>query len=449
MPNAGKEYATMRKATSGSSIVPSVPISSPAMALTPAADVLAALGTAPSQDLLTQFARQGAQRMLAQAMQEEVQVYVEARADLRDQQGRQLVVRNGHLPSRSVLTGIGPIEVTQPRVRDRRPEHQREKFTPAILPPYLRKAKSVEELLPWLYLYGVSSNDFEVALTALLGPEAKGLSATTIVRLKQVWEQEHHDWSRRRLEDKQYVYVWADGIHFNIRLEEEPNQRQCILVLIGATPEGKKELIAIQDGYRESEQSWMELLLDVKARGLSIEPKLATGDGALGFWAALPKVFPTTRGQRCWVHKTANILDKMPKGVQGKAKEMLHQIWMAPTKIQAHQAFDHFVTTFEAKYAGAVARLVKDREALLTFYDFPAEHWVHIRTTNPIESTFATVRLRTDKTKGSGSRIACLTMVFKLAQSAQRGWRTLNGSALIPEVIAGVVFVDGEKQAAA
>lgn len=400
-------------------------------------------------NVLDELLRQGAQRLLAQAIEAEVEGWIADRATCRDGQGRQQVVRNGYLPQRRILSGVGPVGVHQPRVRDRRPVGQAERFTSKILPPYLRKTKSVEELIPWLYLKGISTGDFSEALQALLGPEAPGLSATTITRLKTVWEADYKTWSRRSLADKHYVYVWADGVHFNVRLEEAGNQRQCILVLIGATPEGRKELVAIADGYRESEQSWRELLLDVKQRGLKQAPELAVGDGALGFWAALRKVWPGTREQRCWVHKTSNVLNKMPKGVQGKAKAMLHDVWMAETRVDAHAAFDLFVKSFEAKYPKATACLVQDRDVLLAFYDFPAEHWVHLRTTNPIESTFATVRLRTDKTKGSGSRIACLTMVFKLVESASRRWRVLNGSALIAEVIKGVVFVDGIKQRAA
>jgi transposase-like protein len=401
------------------------------------------LGT--SKDVLTDVLRQGAQQLLTQAIQAEVASYLEARTELRDADGRQLVVRNGYLPERTLTTGVGPVEVKQPRVRDRRSPAEREQFTSAILPPYLRKTKSIEELIPWLYLKGVSTGDFSEALTALLGADAPGLSATTVTRLKAVWQQEYEAWSKRSLAGKEYVYVWADGVHFNIRLEED---RQCVLVLLGATADGHKELIAIVDGYRESEQSWKELLLDCQARGLTIPPKLAVGDGALGFWKALRHVWPTTREQRCWVHKTANVLDKLPKGLQPKAKAMLHDIWQAETRAQAEKAFDLFEATYQAKYPKATDCLSKDRPELLVFYDFPAEHWLHLRTTNPIESTFATVRLRTCKTKGSGSRSACLTMVFKLMESASKGWRLLNGSKLLPEVVAGVQFVDGVKTAA-
>jgi len=387
--------------------------------------------------------------MLTRAIEEEVAAYIDARQDLRDDNGRRLVVRNGRLPKRSIQTPMGSLEVEQPRVRDRRSPGEREVFRSSILPPYLRRTKSIEDLLPWLYLKGISTGGFNEALQSLLGSDAPGLSPSTIVRLKSVWEQEYKDWSKRSLRTKRYVYVWADGVHFNVRLEDPGNTRQCILVLMGATPEGKKELIAVADGYRESEQSWRELLLDVKHRGLIIAPELAIGDGALGFWKALRKVYPTTREQRCTVHKTANVLNKLPKGVQAKARTMLHEIWMASTRKEAGEAFDLFVETFRAKYPGAVTCLEKDRETLLAFYDFPAEHWIHLRTTNPIESTFATVRLRTRKTKGCGSRVACLTMVFKLALSAQLKWRVLNGAKLIADVIDGVVFEDGVKKVAA
>ena len=402
-----------------------------------------------AREALDEVIRAGALQMLQEAVKAEVESWVADRRHLCTAEGHQGVVRNGHKPPRTILTGVGPLQVKQPRVRDRRPADEAEVFCSKILPPYLRKTRSMEELIPWLYLKGISTGDFTEALAALLGSDAPGLSATTIVRLKAHWEQEYRDWSHRSLKGKRYVYVWADGVHMNVRLESEGNQRQCILVLIGATAEGRKELIALADGYRESEQSWKELLLDGKARGLMEDPKLAIGDGALGFWAALRKIYPTTREQRCWVHKTANILNKMPQGVQPKAKDMLHQIWMAETKVQAEKAFELFIETFQAKYPKATECLAKDRDVLLTFYDFPAEHWVHLRTTNPIESTFATVELRTRRTKGCGSRIASLTMVFKLAESASKRWRMLNGSNLLADVIAGVQFVDGVKQQAA
>jgi putative transposase len=402
-----------------------------------------ALPPPAGQDVLTDLLRDGARRLLAGAIEAEVAAWIDAHAHLKDDAGRHQVVRNGHLPGRAIQTGIGEIEVRQPRVRDRRPAGQREAFTPAVLPPYLRRTKSLEDLIPWLYLKGISTGDFSEALQAILGPDAPNLSASTVTRLKAVWEAEHQAWSKRSLAGKHYVYVWADGVHFNIRLEQD---RQCILVLLGATADGKKELIALADGYRESEQSWRELLLDVKARGLEVEPALAVGDGALGFWKAMRQVWGTTKEQRCWVHKLANVLDKLPKGSQPKAKRMLHEIDQAESRAKADKAFDLFVKTYGAKYPKATECLVKDREVLLTFYDFPAEHWVHVRTTNPIESVFATVRLRHGKTKGSGSRTACLTMVYKLMGSASKKWRTLNGSTLLPEVVKGTVFVDGVKK---
>lgn len=396
-----------------------------------------------SGDVLTEVIRQGAKQLLSQAIEAEVVEWIERHREHQDAQGRQQVVRNGFLPPRTILTGIGPVDVKQPRVHDRRPKEEAEKFSSQILPPYLRKTKSLEELIPWLYLKGISTGDFNEALAALLGPQAQGLSATTVTRLKAVWQGEYQAWGKRSLQGKHYVYVWADGVHFNIRLGEK--ERLCILVLLGATADGTKELIAIQEGYRESEQSWKTLLLDCKERGLEIAPELATADGALGFWKALPKVWPTTRGQRCWVHKTANVLDKLPKSQQPQAKKMLCDIYLSATKVEADKAFDLFQTSWEAKYPKATECLVKDREELLTFYDFPAEHWLHIRTTNPIESTFATVRLRTTKTKGCGTRSACETMVFKLLASASKKWRKLNGALLLPEVLQGVKFVDGVK----
>jgi len=404
-----------------------------------------------ARDVLTEVLRQGAQRMLAEAVENEVAEYIGVHARQTDAAGRRLVVRNGHMPARAIQTGIGPVEVARPRVNDKRTDvdGNRIRFTSKILPPYLRRTKAIDELVPWLYLKGISTGDFPEALAALLGPGAEGLSATNICRLKRGWEEEWKDWSRRDLAGKRYVYVWADGIHFNIRLEDEANRKQCILVVMGATADGTKELIGIVDGYRESEASWLELLRGLKARGLTVDPKLAVADGALGFWAAARKLWPTTREQRCWVHKTANVLNKLPKSVQARAKGMLHEIWQAETKADSEKAFDLFVATFEAKYPKAVVCLTKDRDVLLTFYDFPAEHWIHLRTTNPIESTFATVRLRHRRTKGSGSRVACLTMVFKLARAAEKRWRRLNGSALLPEVIDGVQFVDGIKELAA
>jgi transposase-like protein len=382
--------------------------------------------------------------MLASAIQAEVDDWVAARSHLTDESGKRQVVRNGFMQERTIITGLGGIEVKQPRVRDRRLPGEREHFTSTLLPPYLRRTKSVDELIPWLYLKGISTGDMPEALQSLLGPECGNLSANTVVRLKQAWESEHAEWSKRSLERKEYVYVWADGIHVNIRLGE--GEKQCLLVLMGATKDGKKELLAVHDGVRESEQSWSEMLLDLRRRGLKVDPKLVIGDGALGFWAAARKVWPITDEQRCWVHKTANVLNCLPKNKQPSAKKALHEIWMAETKEQANQAFDAFLTAYDAKYPKACECLRKDREVLLTFYDFPAEHWRHIRTTNPIESTFATIRLRHRRTKGSGSAAACLAMMFKLAQSAERKWRLLNGHELLPEVIQGVTFQNGIKQ---
>jgi putative transposase len=388
-------------------------------------------------DALTEVLRRGAGTLLQEAVEAEVAEVIARYQALKDERGRQRVVRNGHQPERSIQTGIGAVPVKAPRVRDRQGEL---KFKSSILPPYLRCTKSIEELLPWLYLKGLSPEDFSSALTALLGPAAPGLSAATISRLKEVWKEEHHRWSKRELAGKNFVYIWVDGVHFGVRLEDAS---QCILVVIGATAEGKKELLAMLDGYRESTESWKELLLDLKQRGLTIDPKVAIGDGALGFWKALPQVFGTTREQRCWVHKTANVLNKLPKGQQAKAKNALHEIWLAESRAQAEQAFDQFLLTYEVKYAKATECLAKDREALLTFYDFPAEHWTHLRTTNPIESTFATVRLRTAKTRGCVSRAGILAMVFKLTKSAEQRWRKLKGAARLAQLVQGVKFKDG------
>jgi putative transposase len=403
------------------------------------------------RDVLTEVLRQGAQQLLSAAIENEVAEYIAAHAEQRDAEGRRLVVRNGHMAPRSIQTGIGPVEVERPRVNDKRrsADGERFRFSSRIVPPYLRRTKAIDALVPWLYLKGISTGDFPEALQALLGPSAEGLSATNVCRLKRQWEDEWQQWSRRSLAGRHYVYVWADGIYFNVRLEDDANRKQCILVLMGATADGRKELIGLTEGYRESEQSWKELLLDLQARGLTSDPQLAIADGALGFWAACRKVWPATREQRCCVHKTANVLNKLPQSLQAKAKSMLHEIWQADTQAGANNAFDLFVTTFEAKYPKAVECLTADREVLLTFYDFPAEHWVHLRTTNPIESTFATVRLRHRRTKGSGSRAACLSMVFKLAQAAEKRWRCLNASKLLSDVIDGVQFVDGIKKIAA
>jgi putative transposase len=388
-------------------------------------------------DVLTQVLRDGARQMLARAIEAEVADFLERYRSDMDQAGRARMVRNGYLPERTIQTGLGEVGIKAPRVRDRA---SKIRFTSSILPPYLRRTKTIEELLPWLYLKGISTGDFSEALASLLGRNAPGLAAATISRLKAVWQDEHAQWERRDLSNKQYVYWWVDGIHFGVRLEEA---NQCILVIIGATAEGRKELVVLTDGFRESEQSWKEVLLDLKRRGLTIDPRLAIGDGALGFWKALPQVFGETRIQRCWVHKTANVLNKLPKHLQPKAKSDLHQIWMADTRENAYLAFDLFVQTYQPKYPKAAECLNKDKDALLTFYDFPAEHWIHLRTTNPIESTFATVRLRTAKTRGCVSRSSILSMVFKLTRSAEQRWLLLRGSELIAKLIAGIQFKDG------
>jgi putative transposase len=389
------------------------------------------------RDALTEVLREGARTLLAQAIEAEVAEFLAGHADQRDAIGRARLVRNGHLPERTVQTGIGAVSVKAPRVRDRAGQLR---FASSILPPYLRRTKTMEELLPWLYLKGISTGGFSEALAALLGRDAPGLSAGTISRLKTIWQKEHAQWEKRSLAHKRYVYLWVDGIHFGVRLEEAT---QCILVVMGATADGKKELVALTDGFRESEQSWKDVLLDLKRRGLKHDPQLAIGDGALGFWKALPQVFGATHEQRCWVHKTANVLNKLPKHLQPKAKSDLHQIWMAATRDDAHRAFTTFVQTYEPKYPKAAECLAKDRDALLAFYDFPAVHWIHLRTTNPIESTFATVRLRTVKSRGCGSRASILSTVFKLAQSAEQQWRTLRGAEMFGKVITGVKFRNG------
>ena len=395
-----------------------------------------------SEDPLTEVLRNGARELLAQAVEAEVTVFLAEHAHLRDTEGRQMIVRNGHLPERMIQTGIGAVAVQAPRVRDRRkvPTADRIQFTSKLLPRYLRRSKSLEELIPWLYLKGISTGDFSEALRALVGSPA-GLSPATICRLKDGWQQEWATWQQRDLTGKRYVYFWVDGLHLNVRLHEAP----CLLVIIGATAEGHKELVAVEDGIWESEHSWKDLLLNLQRRGLTVGPELAIGDGALGFWKAVSQVYSTTQWQRCWVHKTANILNKLPKSLQAKAKAGLHAIWMAPTKATADTAFEGFLQTYEAKYPKAADCLRKDREALLAFYRFPAEHWQHIRTTNPIESTFATVRLRTAKTRGCLSRTTALTMAFQLVRCAEKTWRRLRGYHRLAEMIEGVKFVDGEK----
>ncbi len=394
-----------------------------------------------SWSVLEQIAREGAQKMLQLALESEVEEYIQKHSNLTGEDGKRVVVKNGHMPQRDITTGMGPLTVTQPRIDDRGLGAKR--FTSNILPRYLRRIPSVDNLVPVLYLKGISTNDFATALESILGKGVSGLSATNIVRLKRIWEEEYDAWRKRDLSDKEYVYFWVDGINFNVRLDDE---RSCILIIMAADKHGNKELLAAQDGYRESEIAWTEILADLKRRGLKMGPKLSIGDGGLGFWKALSEEFPESRRQRCWVHKTANIADKMPKSIQSKAKAMIQDMYMAPTKDDALDAYDHFVASFSDKYPRAVECLTKDKEDLFNFYDFPATHWIHIRTTNPIESTFATVRLRTYRTKGCGSRTATLTMVYKLALEASRTWKRLKGYKLILKLLEGKKFVDGEEK---
>ena len=391
-------------------------------------------------DPLTALLRAGAQQLLCEAVVAELAEYLSQYQAEREADGRRCMVRNGYLPARTVMTGLGEVRIQVPKTRDRRGRGRH--FTSALLPPYIKRTASVEGVLPWLYLKGVSTGDMSAALAALLGEQARGLSAGTVSRLKRVWEQEYQAWCVRDLRGRRYVYVWVDGIYFNVRGEDA---RQCLLVVIGVDELGRKELLAVKDGYRESKQSWREVLLDLKARRFT-PPSLATGDGALGFWAALGELYPTTRTQRCWVHKTANVLNKLPKGLQAKAKQGLQAIWMAESRAAASLAFDRFIHTYEDKYPKATACLASDRDALLTFYDFPAAHWQSIRTTNPIESTFATVRLRTARTRGCVSRTSLLTMVFKLGLCAEQNWRRMRGFHHLADVIENVKFIDGVKE---
>jgi putative transposase len=392
-------------------------------------------------DPLTEVLRNGARALLAQAVEAEVATFLGDHAAKLTADGHQRLVRHGHLPEREIMTGIGPVAVRCPRVRDRTADGmERIRFSSAILPPYARRSKCLEVLIPILYLKGISTGDFEEALAALLGKDAGGLSASTITRLKEAWVDEHARWLDRDLSAKQYVYFWVDGIYVQARLEDDA---QCLLVIIGATAEGKKEFVGLSDGIRESAQSWKEFLLDLKRRGLTIAPQLAVADGALAFWKAIDEVWPKTRAQRCWVHKTANVLNKLPKSLHAKAKRALQDIWMAETRTDAEAAFDGFIESYGVKYEKAVECLSKDRGPLLAFYDFPAEHWKHLRTTNPIESTFATVRHRTVRSRGCLSNKTALAMIFKLAQAAEKSWHRLRGHNQLPKVILGVKFNDG------
>jgi putative transposase len=389
-------------------------------------------------DALTELVRSGAQQIIAQAVEAELQSFLSQYQNLKDEQGRKAVVRNGYLPERTVVTGEGEVAVQVPKVRDRTGSGI--KFNSSLLPPYLKRSRSVEEVLPWLYLKGVSTGDFGEALSSLLGADAAGLSPSTISRLKAKWVEEQEQWQNRSLKGKRYVDIWADGIYFNIRAEDD---RSCMLVIIGVSDTGHKELLGLELGLRESELNWKSLLLRFVDQGLTEAPELAIGDGALGFWKALHQVFPSTQVQRCWVHKTANVLNTLPSSQQPQAKKALRDIYLAATKADAETAFDRFIKTYETKYPKTVECLNKDRAALLAFYNFPAEHWMHIRTSNPIESTFATVRLRTDKTRGCVSQSSLLSLVFKLVQSAKKRWLRIQKFNRLAEVIEGVKFTDG------
>ncbi|MGG2143910.1 IS256 family transposase [Symbiopectobacterium sp. RP] len=389
-------------------------------------------------DPLHELIRNGARQLIAAAVEAELEAMLQQHAERRLDDGRHAVVRNGYLPPRTIQTGIGDVEIKVPKVRER--SGNGICFNSALLPPYLKRAKSVEELLAWLYLRGISTGDFHEALRALLGEKASALSASTISRLKQQWLEEHRQWCLRDLSDTRYVYFWADGIYSHVRQDD----RLCLLVIIGVTEHGRKELVAVEDAYRESEANWAELLNGLRARGLTVSPKLATGDGALGFWNAMAKIFPDTQHQRCWVHKTANVLASLPKAMQPKVKAELREVWLAESRDAANEAFDVLLARFSAKYPAAMKKLEKAREELLAFYDFPSEHWTSIRTTNPIESAFATVRLRSRGAKNDGSRETTLSMVFKLLQSAQKSWNRLRGFDLLTLVVSNVQFKDGE-----
>jgi putative transposase len=390
---------------------------------------------------LDEIVRNGAQKLLEAALKEEVKEFCRRHEEKRDEAGHRLVVKNGKRKRRILVTGAGALEIEPPRVDDRVLEGTEEpRFQSSLIPPYLRRTQRLEELVPFLYLKGISTGDFTEVLEKLTGEKVLGFSAESVVRMKQIWEQDYKGWINRDASTSEYVYWWVDGIYFNVRLDDE---RQCILVIIGAKGDGSKDLVAVEDGFRESKESWQSVLRDLKRRGLKKGPKLAVGDGALGFWAAVEEEFPDTKTQLCWVHKTANALDKLPKSLQGKGKQMIHNIYLAPTKEKGESAFDAFVREFELKYPKAAETINRNRASLLTFYDFPAEHWQSIRSTNVIESTFATVRLRTKRTKGCGSRIATLTMVYKLAESAQKRWRKLRGHLKLTAVWEGVRFKDG------
>ena len=396
------------------------------------------MGSTLINDSLTDLLRNGAKRLIQEAIELELQALLKNYNNVTDFSGRQTVVRNGYLPEREILTGIGPVSVQVPKVRDR--SGNGVKFNSALVPPYIRKAKSIEATLPWLYLKGISTGDMQEALSVLVGEDAKGLSPSVVSKLKAQWSDDYQRWNQRDLSTERYVYVWVDGIYSTLRGEED---KLCLRVMIGVNAQGEKRLLALSDGYRESKASWLAVIQDLHARGLEDAPKLAIGDGALGFWAAQAEAWPETRGQRCWFHKTGNVLNELPKSLHSKAKDALHEIWMAETRVLAEKAFNRFERDYGKKYPKATEKLTKDRDELLSFYDFPAEHWQHIRTTNPIESTFATIRHRTTRTKNCVSRLTLLGLVFQMALTAEQDWRRISGFKKVTDVINGVVFQDG------
>ena len=400
-------------------------------------NVIEMAGREAGDDPLTELLRAGAERLIYQAVEAELETLLAEHTNRRTEDGKAGVVRNGHLPARKLQTALGPVTVRIPKVRAKTGEPVT--FRSALVPPYVRKTKSLEAALPWLYLKGISSGEMGEALKVLVGPEAEGLSASTVSRLKQTWAQEYREWREDRLDKDRWVYVWADGVYSGLRAEQA---KLCALVVIGVNERGQKRFLAIEDGVRESTQSWREVLLKLKARGMNI-PELAIGDGAMGFWSALEEVYPQTRQQRCWMHKTMNVLNGLPKSVQPKAKQALHEIWQAQTRADAEKAFDLFIKTYEPKYPKAAICLHKDREELLAFYDFPAQHWQSIRTSNPIESTFGTIRHRTKRSKGCLSRDGMLHMMFKLGQCAEKKWRRLRGFDYLAKVVTGIKFKDG------
>jgi putative transposase len=394
---------------------------------------------------LSELARQGAQQMLKLALEGEIEDFINSYQNEKTSGGHHRIVRNGYHPERSIQTGVGELKVSVPRSRDQEKNTSDKKlFQSGIVPRYLRRSRDIEELIPLLYLKGISSGDFSEVLSKLVGREVS-LSCNTVGRLKKEWLSEYGSWNKKDLSSKNYAYWWVDGVYFNVRLEEE---KSCVLVIMGATEEGRKELVALETGFRESELGWKEILLSLKERGVEEGPKLAIGDGALGFWKALKQIYPNTRQQRCWVHRTRNVLDKLPKSLQKEAKTRIHNIYLAPTRKEAEKAFKRFISLYEAKYPKAVECLLKTKEETMAFFDFPAEHWRHIRSTNPIESTFSTVRLRTYKTRGCCSKESLLSMVFKIVQTAQKKWQRIHCHNIIPWVLEGVRYIDGVRHAA-